>query len=311
MLLVNNMIYLITGATGLIGNEILRLCEQKEIFVHYLTTQKSKIKETKFVKGFYWNPVKNEIDIACLKGVSKIINLSGSTISKRWSSSYKKQIIESRVASVNLLVESLKNNKHTISQVISSSAIGIYPNSLTGFCNEENSEITVDNFLGEVVQFWEKAIDNFNELGIKTTKIRTGLVLSSQGGALPKIIKPIYVCLGAAFGKGKQWQSWIHINDIARIFLFTANKELEGVYNGVAPNPIRQNKLMKITADALGKPLWFPNIPEVVVKLIFGEMSLLLLSSQRVCSNRILNEGFSFNYNTIESAISNIIETKV
>ena len=301
------MIYLVTGATGLVGSQILKLCEQKGIFVHYLTTRKSKIQETKFLKGFYWNPNTKEIDPLCLQGVTKIIHLSGATISKRWTTSYKKEIIDSRIASTELLLETLKGNSHSINQIIAASAIGIYPNSLTGFCNEENSEVTRDNFLAQVVQSWENSVDQFSDLDITISKIRTGLVLSARGGALPKMVKPIGMCLGAAFGEGKQWQSWIHITDIARIFLFVTENKLEGIYNGVAPNAVTQNKFIRTAAETIEKPLWMPNIPESVVKMIFGEMSLLLLSSQRVSSKKIKDQGFTFKYNTIESAMDNLL----
>ena len=299
--------YLITGATGLVGSEILKLCEQQKIVVHYLTTRKSKIKNTKYVKGFYWNPSTNEIDITCLEGVTVIIHLAGSTVAKRWTSSYKEQIMDSRIQTANLLFNTLKNNKHSVSQFVSASAVGIYSDSLTSFCKEETSNEVANDFLGEVVLAWENVSNQFKLLNIKVAKIRIGLVLSNEGGAFPKMVSPIKMFVGSAFGSGDQWQSWIHLTDIARIFLFVANKQLEGVFNGVAPNPVNQNKLVKTAADILEKPLWLPNIPKVVVEFIFGEMSILLLSSQRVSSKKIKEAGFVFKFNTIEAAAENIL----
>lgn len=300
------MAYLITGATGLVGSEILRLCEQQNIVVHYLTTRKSKITQTPLLKGFYWSPNKNKIDSAAFKDVTCIIHLAGATVAKRWTSSYKKEILNSRINTVNLIVETLKTIPHKVSSFISASAIGIYPNSLTDYYKEKSEEIATD-FLGEVVQAWEAVADQFNDLNIKVTKIRIGLVLSKEGGALPKMLSPIKFRVGAAFGKGTQWQSWIHVTDLARLFLYVAENNLEGVYNAVAPNPVTQYKLMKSCADVLGKPFCFPNMPCIMAKFIFGEMSTLLLSSQRVCCKKIEEKGFNFEYNTIESAIENIL----
>jgi len=304
------MSYLITGATGLVGSEILRLCEQQNIVVHYLTIRKSKIRQTKFLKGFYWNPAENEIDTDAFEGVTCIIHLAGASVAERWTRLYKKQILNSRINTANLLAETLKTIDHQVTQFISASAIGIYNSSLTYFYNENNTDLSTD-FLGQVIHSWESIADQFKHLGIKVAKIRIGLVLSRRGGALPKLIKPIEMCVGAAFGKGTQWQSWIHLYDLARLFLYIAENNLEGVYNGTAPNPVTQSKLIKTCADILEKPLWLPNIPNFMAKFIFGEMSMILLDSQRVCSEKITNKGFNFNFNTIEAATENLLNKNI
>ena len=304
------MAYLITGATGLVGEEILRLCEQQKIAVHYLTTRKSKIRQSRLLKGFYWNPKKNEIDLAAFKNVTHIIHLAGATVAKRWTPSYKKKILDSRIQTTNFLAETLKANSHSVTQFISASAIGIYPNSLTDFYSEDSKEVA-NNFLSQVVEAWESVTNQFEYLDIKVSKIRIGLVLSDRGGALPKMVAPIKLCVGAAFGKGTQWQSWIHVTDLARLFLFVAKNNLEGVYNATAPNPVTQYKLMKSCAEVLKKPFCFPNIPAFVPKLMFGEMSTLLLSSQRVCSKKIVESGFNFEFNTIQAATENILGTSI
>lgn len=300
------MTYLVTGATGLVGSEILRLCEQQKIVVHYLTTRKSKIEQTKFLKGFYWNPNKNEIDLAAFEGVTCIIHLAGATVAKRWTASYKKKILNSRIQTANLLANTLKKIPHKVTNFISASAIGIYPDSLTDYYKEDIN-VAADNFLGQVVQAWEGVADQFNYLNIKVSKIRIGLVLSNAGGALPKMVTPIKLYVGTAFGKGTQWQSWIHVTDLARLFLYVAKNDLGGIYNATAPNPVTQYKLMKNCADVLRRPFYLPNIPAFIPELMFGQMSTLLLSSQRVSSKKIEQQGFNFEYNTIESAIENIL----
>lgn len=296
---------LITGATGLIGSEIIQQCHKINIGVHYLTTRKQKLQSEVNCKGFYWNPKNKEIDITCFEGVDVIINLAGSTIAKRWTKAYKKEIFDSRINGLELLKHTIKQNKIKIKQLISASAIGIYPDSLTNIYSEDYSEYS-KNFLGQVVEQWERAADSFSELDIVVSKIRIGLVLASNKGALPKIVQPIKIGLGSAFGIGKQWQSWIHVSDLANLFLHVLQYELEGVYNGVAPESITNSEMTKTIARALKKPLMLPKIPKIIMKLVLGEMHILLFESQNVNSEKIKKKGFAFKYNTLENALENL-----
>ncbi|MEH6536398.1 MAG: TIGR01777 family oxidoreductase [Psychroserpens sp.] len=296
---------LITGATGLIGQEIVKVCHDQNLNVHYLTTSKNKLSKEDNYKGFYWNPDNNEIDSNCFEGVDTIINLVGATISKRWTDSYKQVIIESRTETAKLLRETIAKHNFPVKQIISASAIGVYPDSLTNYYEETETE-TSDSFLGQVVQKWEAAVDDFSSLGIKVAKIRIGLVLSEKGGALPEIAKPIRFGAGTAFGIGTQWQSWIHVKDLSRLFVFTATKKLEGVYNGVAPNSVTNNELTKAVAKILHRPLILPNIPKMAMKLVLGEMHILLFESQRVSAAKIEGEGFDFEYHHLKPALLEI-----
>lgn len=298
---------LITGATGLIGQEIVKRCHEKDIQVSYLTTSKSKISQAENYKGFYWNPRANEIDTDCFQDVDAIIHLAGATVSKRWTASYKKEIISSRTLTTTLLINSLKEIKHQVKQVVSASAIGVYPDSLTNYYDQTHNEVS-SSFLGQVVSVWEQEVDEFSKLNITVSKIRIGLVLSNKGGALAEIIKPIKFGLGAAFGNGKQWQSWIHIQDLANMFIYVLEKNIEGVYNGVAPNPVSNQELIKVAASKLKKPLFMPNIPKFFMKLVLGEMHILLFESQRVSSKKIENKGFHFEYNYLEPALEDLLE---
>ncbi|KAG1654424.1 Epimerase family protein YfhF [Nymphon striatum] len=192
-----------------------------------------------------------------------------------------------------------------ITSFVSASAMGIYPNSLSEFYTEEEQKVD-DSFLGDVVAAWEKEIDKLDVFNFSLAKIRIGLVMSAEGGALPEMAKPIRFGVGAAFGSGLQWQSWIHRKDLARMFLFVTEHGLEGIYNGVGPNPISNKKLVKEIARVLNRPLFLPNIPKIVMKTILGEMSYLLFASQRVSSKKIEEEGFIFNYPNIGSALEAI-----
>lgn len=297
---------LITGATGLVGSEIIKQCHENNITINYLTSKASKLKPDSNYKGFLWNPLKNEIDEKCIEGVDAIMHLVGASISKRWTSSYKETILQSRLQSTQLLLKVLKNNKHSVKQIISASAIGIYPSSLTNYYKEDETEKS-NSFLGKVVSKWEDAVDEFKSINILVSKVRIGLVLSSKGGALPEIVKPIKYGVGAAFGSGKQWQSWIHVKDLAKLFLFIYKNKLEGVYNGVAPNPETNKELTTLAAKVIEKPLLLPNIPKLAMQIILGEMHVLLFESQRVSSSKIESEGFKFEFYNLKKTLYDLM----
>jgi hypothetical protein len=195
VLTAKGMKILITGATGLIGTELVALLLQNGVTVHYLTTSKKKIESKPNYHGFFWNPNQGIIDENALMGVDSIIHLAGATVAKRWTSKYKQEIIESRILSSNVLFKALKDNPHSVKQIVSASAIGIYPDSLTKNYTEENADID-ESFLGKVVMKWEESVNKFKLLNIKVTKIRTGLVLSTKGGALPEMLRPINMGIG-------------------------------------------------------------------------------------------------------------------
>ncbi|CAN1540047.1 COG1090 Predicted nucleoside-diphosphate sugar epimerase [Flavobacteriaceae bacterium] len=296
---------LITGATGLIGNELVSLLLQNGVSIHYLTTSKKKIENELNYKGFYWNPDQGIIDENCLMGVDAIIHLAGATISKRWTNSYKQEIIESRLLSSAVLFKALKNHPNQVKQIVSASGTAIYPNNDKVIYDENSQEID-NSFLGNVVYKWEESADKFKSLGLKVCKLRTGIVLSNKGGALIEMAKPIKMGIGSPFGTGKQIQSWIHIHDIAALYFFAISNDLEGVYNAVAPNPVSNEKLTMTIATVLKKPLFMPNIPKFIMKLLLGEMHVLLFENRNLSAKKIIEKGFVFKYKTIEKAIENI-----
>ncbi|RZN82168.1 MAG: TIGR01777 family protein [Winogradskyella sp.] len=297
---------LITGATGLVGKEIVKLCHQDGIAVNYLTTSKSKLETQYNYNGFYWNPKEHIIDKACFDGVDVIINLAGASISKRWTSNYKKEILESRTKTAALLKKTINDNNFPVKQIVSASAIGIYPSSLVNYF-EENFDKVSNTFLGEVVEQWEAEVDTFKSSSLDVCKLRIGLVLSEKGGALPEIVKPIKFAAGAVFGSGDQWQSWIHIEDLAKLFMYAVKQGLTGIYNAVAPNPVTNLELTKLAAKVLKRPLVLPNIPRFAMKLTLGEMHMLLFESQRVSSLKIEQEGFDFEFHHLEPALRDLL----
>ncbi len=297
---------LITGATGLIGTELVSLLLQNGISVNYLTTSKKKIVNELNYNGFYWSPEQGLIDENCLIGVDSIINLAGANIAKRWTNSYKQEIIESRLLSSALLFKALKNNTNQVKQIVSASGTSIYPNSNTIIYDENSTQVN-DSFLGNVVAKWEESTDKFASLGLKVCKLRTGIVLSTNGGALVEMLKTIKLGLGSAFGTGKQIQSWIHIHDIVALYLFAIKNDLEGVYNAVSPSPVTNEELTFTIAKVLKKPLFMPNIPKFVMKLMLGEMHELLFENRNLSAKKIEEKGFEFKYKTIDTALKNIL----
>ncbi len=301
---------LITGATGLVGSEIVKLCEEKKYFVHYLTTSKDKIKNTSNKKGFYWNPKTQEIDKECIDGVDAIINLAGASISKRWTDRQKEIILNSRINTVKLLYKLLSENEHKVNHFSSASALGIYPTSLNAEYHENDDSIINDSFLGEVVKKWEDEVETIESLGIIVSKLRTGIVLSGKGGALEQMAKPIQFYIGAPLGSGKQSQSWIHLTDMARMYLHIIEHNIEGIFNAAASNPVSNQMLTEAIAKQISKPIWLPNIPAFMLKLVLGEMSVIVLDSQYLINDKIKHQGFQFQYEWIDDALNDIYSSK-
>ena len=297
---------LITGATGLIGTQLTKECHKAGISVNYLTTSKEKIEDKPNYKGFYWDPYEGKIDKNAFKDVTTIVNLVGATISKRWTKSYKKTIIESRTKTADLIFETLKNNKTTVNHFISASGVSIYPNSESRLYTEEDTAVDT-TFLAKVVQAWEAAADQFEKLDMRVTKVRTGVVLAEDDGALPKLVKPVEKGFGAALGSGKQWMSWIHLDDIVCIYMHILKNGLRGVYNATAPNPVTNEKMTQKIAAYLEKDLWLPNVPGFVLQLVLGQMSVLVLKGQLVSSKKLEESGYEFRYVNVAPTIKNLL----
>jgi len=297
---------LVTGATGLVGKYLVTELLATGYEINYLTTQKLKLNSLPNCTGFLWDLKTQTIDENCIDGVTVIIHLAGANIGKRWTKFYKKEIIESRVKSTQLLYKLLQQNTHQIQQFVTASGVGIYKSSLTENYNEDSTKFGT-GFLAEVVQKWEHAADNFNNLNIKVSKIRTGVVLAKKEGALVKMMQPIKMGFGAVLGTGKQQMSWIHVNDLVRLYVFVVQHKLEGSVNAVAPQVVTNAMFTQILAKQLHKKIRFPNVPKFMLQLLLGEMHLLLCESQKVSSNKIQKIGFEFQYLTATEAISNLL----
>ena len=297
---------LIAGATGLVGRELINNCLTRGISVNYLTTREEKLNSISGAQGYLWKPDIEQIDISCFDGVNAVVNLAGSPIAVKWTSANKKKILQSRIQSLKTLYKGIEqSDTESLEILVSASAIGIYPHSYTTFYTESETEVST-GFTGQVVEAWEAEAKKLENLVPKVAMVRIGLVLSGKGGALPKMAAPVKSFVGAAFGSGEQWQSWIHIGDLSKMILFIIEKQLNGIFNGVAPNPVTQNKLIKELAHTFRRPLFLPNIPVFALNLLLGKMSEILTSSQRVSSKKIETLGFQFDYLNVCLALESI-----
>jgi uncharacterized protein (TIGR01777 family) len=298
------MIILITGATGLVGSKISEDLRSQGHTVHYLTTRQSALKTESDYKGFLWNVKEMTIDAACVKGVDALIHLAGETVFQKWTKEAKQRILHSRIDSTELLLRLLQENDHQVKQVVTASAIGIYPDDQNGKALRENDiPPTATNYLADVCIAWEKVGEKFQQLGLKHAVVRIGIVLSDKGGALDQMSKPVKFYAGAGFGNGKMWQSWVANDDLSGIFIHILKHTLEGIYNGVAPHPIRNRPMMEAIGEVLGKPVFLPNVPKFVMKLMLGEMSSIVLASQHASSAKIEEKGYAFEFPELEMAL--------
>ena len=302
---------LITGATGLVGSSIVKKALNEKIEVNFLTTNKNKITTSKTLNGFYWNLKDKYIDPKCFEGVDAIIHLAGASISKKWTTKNKSEILDSRIDSTNLLKKGMNEFAgDTIKTFVAASAVGIYPNNFEMNYSEETQIGPPENFLQEVVVKWEAVLNELSSSVESFSKFRIGLVLSKKGGVLPTLALPVKLFVGAAFGTGKQWQSWIHIDDVAQMLLNAAKQNWQGTYNAVAPNPVSQNELIASVGQALDRPVFLPNLPCLLIKIALGDRSSLVLNSQKVSAEKVLAKGFVFQYDNLKLALKILYDKK-
>ena len=299
---------LIAGGTGLIGQHLSRKLLEQGYEVAILSRSK---RNSAYTLSYFWNPDQNEIQKEAVNSCDYIINLAGANIgAKRWTSKRRQGILESRTNPAKLIFNNLENN-HKLSAYITASAIGYY-GAITSSNIYQESDTPANDFLGRTCKEWEEAADIFARAGIRTVKIRTGIVLSKEGGALSKLNIPIRLGFASAIGHGKQYMPWIHMDDLCNIYIqaIKAN-EMAGPYNAVAPEHITNKDFTRNAARALHRPFWFPNIPAFVLKLGFGQLSSMLLSGSRVSSEKLLAAGYSFQFPDIDSAFENLYVNKL
>ncbi len=294
---------LISGGSGLVGTELSKMLKAKGHSISILSRKKST------AQGFVqWNVEQGTIDKNALKGIDAIIHLAGEGIAdERWTDERKVSIIDSRVNSTRLLLTELQKGTHQVKTFISASATGYYSERGDDMMFED--AIPARDFLGTTCVLWEKEVNKIAKLGIRTVKLRTGIVLTLDGGALKKMIMPFKFGVGSALGDGKQWMSWIHVNDLCAMYMYALEQEnVNGEYNAVAPAPVSNYEFSKTLAKVMHKAFWAPNVPAFILKMLFGEMSAVVLGSTRASSTKIEKAGFKFQFENLSDALKNLLK---
>ena len=303
---------LITGGSGLVGRALSKELTEHghKVIILSRTTKESNDKNISYA---VWDVAAQTIDQSAISAADFIIHLAGASVAdKRWTSARKKEILDSRTESSKLLVKALQT-PNNVKAVISASAIGFYGDDKVRAPKKKafTEEMRPDKeFLGETCKLWEESIEPVKQLGKRLVKLRIGIVLSNDGGAFPEFKKPVKFGIAGVLGSGKQIISWIHIEDLCRMFRYSIeNENVEGVFNAVAPAPVSNKDLTLLLAEKLKGRFFVPlHVPAVVLELMLGQMSVEVLKSTTVSADKIRETGFTFLYPAIETAVSELLK---
>ncbi|HYF33077.1 MAG TPA: TIGR01777 family oxidoreductase [Chitinophagaceae bacterium] len=304
---------LITGGTGLIGTALTKMLIENDHSVIVLTRDKTKHQQQHpNISHALWDIPSQTIDIGAVKKADRIIHLAGANVAgKRWTKKRKKEIVDSRVQSAKLLVKALQENENKVRSVFTASGIGWYgPDNPAvvergGFVETDPA---ADDFLGQTCLQWEQSLEPVTAMGKRLAKFRQGIVLSNEGGALQEFKKPMRTGIAAILGSGRQIMSWIHIQDLCRLYLHALEHEqLHGAYNAVAHQPVSNKTfMMELAKRERGKFALPMHVPSFILKLVLGEMSIEVLKSTTVNNEKTRHTGFKFLYPSIEAALNQL-----
>jgi len=302
----------LTGATGMIGTHLFKLLLSRDYEVHILTKKPNEAKETHpGAKGYYkWDALDESAKInEALEGAEAIIHLAGAPVAERWSDDYKKLIYDSRIIGTGNLVNAIGELKQKPEVFICASAIGYYGIQAQKTDVEvlDESSPAGQDFLAKVCVDWEKEALKAEAYGVRVALIRTGIVLSTNGGALGKMVLPFKFFFGGPIGSGHQWVSWIHLEDESEIYFYPLiHKDIKGPINAVAPNPVS----MQTFADAVGKVLFRPSafpVPKFVLHALLGEAADVVGEGQKVAPVKLLNHGYKFKHTEVLEAVKDLL----
>ncbi|MCY9662581.1 TIGR01777 family oxidoreductase [Paenibacillus chondroitinus] len=290
----------VTGGSGFIGSRLIAYCQQ--LGHEMITISRSSQTVVQGARTVTWAELQDAPEI--LEGLDAIVNLAGESINQRWTAAAKQRILESRIKAAQQVGQLVERMDKKPKVVVNASGMSIYGTSETATFDERSPHRTMD-FLSSVVDKWEQAADQIK--GPRLVKVRVGLVLDGKEGAFPKMAFPYKLGVGGPIGSGKQWLSWIHIEDMVRLIDFCIqNEEISGPVNATAPNPVTNKQFGAQLAQALHRPNLFP-LPAFVMKLAFGELSTLLLEGQKVLPHVLLQHGFRFTYSSVDKALADIV----
>lgn len=299
---------LITGGTGMIGQRLAELLIDGGHEVALLTREPAK---SSHYRLFGWDPAAGFIDPAALPYADCVVNLAGSNVAEgKWTASRKHEILRSRLDGLELLQRELAKPGHHVRTLLSASAIGIYGDRGDEMLYENSpTAAPADDFLADVVLQWEAAASVLAAPGRRVVLPRIGIVLSPEGGALVPLAKTVRYGAGAPLGSGRQYMSWIHLDDLCRLLAQMLQDELwQGEYNAVAPHPATNQEFTETLAQVMHRPLVLPKVPAFGLKLAMGEMSDIVLGSQRVSADKVLSQGFQFEYPVLRKALESFYD---
>ncbi len=301
---------IITGGSGLIGVALTKLLLSEGYDVVHLTREKNSLCA---VRTYLWDTKRNYIEEGALENVAHIIHLAGSSIAGgKWTEERKRSIINSRTKTAAFLLRKIKEENIQLKSFISASGISYYGTVTSDrIFSEDDLPITSskDDFASRCVIEWEKEVDKFSEI-CNVVKLRTGIVLDFNGGALQKMYAPMQWGLGAALGTGKQWMPWIHMEDLCKLYLFVLQKNVSGVFNATAPEHVTNEKFIRILASVTKHRLLFPKVPTFLLRFMFGEMSKIVLEGSRVSSKKMEQAGFCFEFPELNKALEDLKNKK-
>jgi uncharacterized protein (TIGR01777 family) len=292
---------LVTGGTGFIGKQIIHALLEKDHAVTNLTTQRKQegVVSEKF-QHIYWNPTSKEINKSLLSNIDGVIHLAGFSVANKWSAANKALMVSSRISSTEFLCDILNEMEVPPTVLVGASASGYYKNS--DEIQDETAEVG-SGFLADLTAQWENASASLHP-SIKKIHLRIGVVLSANDGALKKLTPIFKAGIGSAVGDGKQYMSWVHEDDLVRLFIHCLEKPVQsGIYNATSDNPVTNSEFSKSLAQVLHKPFFLPKVPAFVLRILFGEMSQLVLVSQRLSNKKSRDTAFEFQYKKITEAL--------
>lgn len=310
-------VVLITGGTGLVGSALTKELLDKNYDVIILTRSPEKYTSTSRLSYAKWDTAQEFIDGSVITKADYIVHLAGEGIAdKRWTPKRKQQIAESRTNGSRLLVKALRENANNVKAIVAASAIGWYGSPSRIDSDErgternpfEESDPAAENFLGTTCKEWEASLDPVSSLGKRLIKFRTGIVLSKDGGAIKEFKRPLRLGIATILGNGKQVVSWIHIDDLVRLYIYAIEMErMNGVYNAVAPHPVTNKKLIIQLAKMMRGKFYVPVfVPAFILRIVFGELSIEVLKSAVVSCKKIKGEGYHFLYPSLSAAIHHV-----
>jgi uncharacterized protein (TIGR01777 family) len=299
---------LITGGTGLLGMRISFLLKEQGLNVRHLSRTEN-LNAT--YSAYKWDLNAQTIDSKALDGVDGIIHLAGAGIAdSRWTKSRKKAILDSRTNSSKLLTKALNDQENQVKVFVSCSAVGYYGNRKDMVLDETSKAGT--GFMSEVCVKWEQSVEKIRAMGIRTPIIRVGIVLSTQGGALPKLNMSYPFRLGSYFGNGQQYYSWIHLDDICQIFIKAIlNDQMTGIYNGTAPSPATNKDLAQAISKAHHQKTLLVPAPSFAAKTLLGEMSAVVLHSTRAIPKALQEMQHVFQFTDLVAALEDLFKRKM